>query len=73
MTVDLPAGFIYRPDFVSEAEEKELLKHVKNVQFSELPMRDVIARRRVAHFGWLYGYDSWQVEPGPPIPGSSAV
>jgi alkylated DNA repair dioxygenase AlkB len=31
-------------------------------------MRDRIARRRVAHFGWLYGYDSWKIEPGPPIP-----
>jgi alkylated DNA repair dioxygenase AlkB len=31
-------------------------------------MRDKVARRRVAHFGWLYGYDSWRIEPGPAIP-----
>jgi alkylated DNA repair protein (DNA oxidative demethylase) len=68
MPVDLPQGFIYRPDFLSEAEEEELLKHVGQIRFSELRMRDVVARRHVAHFGWLYGYDSWRVQPGPPIP-----
>jgi alkylated DNA repair dioxygenase AlkB len=24
----------------------------------------------VAHFGWRYGYESWRIEPGPPIPGA---
>jgi DNA oxidative demethylase len=27
-----------------------------------------VARRRTAHFGWLYGYETWRIEPGPPIP-----
>src|SRR5688500_13032474 len=31
-------------------------------------MRANVARRQVAHFGWLYGYDSWKVEPGPAMP-----
>jgi alkylated DNA repair dioxygenase AlkB len=31
-------------------------------------MPDKIARRRMAHFGWLYGYDSWKIEPVPAIP-----
>jgi alkylated DNA repair dioxygenase AlkB len=31
-------------------------------------MRGQVARRRVAHFGWRYGYESWRIEPGPPIP-----
>ena len=38
---------------------------VRRVQFSELRMRDA---RRAAHFGWLYGYESWKIEPGPAIP-----
>ena len=41
---------------------------VRRIQFSELRMRDQVARRWVAHFGWLYGYDSWKIEPGPAIP-----
>jgi alkylated DNA repair dioxygenase AlkB len=32
-------------------------------------MRGHVARRRAAHFGWVYGYESWRIEPGPPIPG----
>ena len=68
MPVDLPEGFIYRPDFLSESDEEQLLERIKDIEFSEFRMRDKIARRRVAHFGWLYGYDSAQIEPGPPIP-----
>jgi alkylated DNA repair dioxygenase AlkB len=28
----------------------------------------VVARRRIAHFGWLYRFDSREVAPGPAIP-----
>jgi alkylated DNA repair protein (DNA oxidative demethylase) len=31
-------------------------------------MRGQVARRRVAHFGWRYGYATWRIEPGPPLP-----
>ena len=31
-------------------------------------MRGQVARRRTAHFGWIYGYESWRIEPGPAIP-----
>jgi alkylated DNA repair protein (DNA oxidative demethylase) len=63
-----PEGLVYVPDFLTEAEERELLEHVRAVAFSEIKMRGQVARRRTAHFGWLYGYESWQVEPGPPMP-----
>jgi alkylated DNA repair dioxygenase AlkB len=26
------------------------------------------AHRRTGHFGWLYGYDSAKIAPGPPVP-----
>jgi alkylated DNA repair dioxygenase AlkB len=60
-----PAGFRYRRDFIAEAEEAELLKHIAAVSFANFEMRGVIARRRVAFFGLTYdtrGSDS------PPIP-----
>jgi len=31
-------------------------------------MHGVVARRRVRHFGWHYGYDRGRIEPGEPIP-----
>jgi alkylated DNA repair dioxygenase AlkB len=63
-----PPGFVYRPDFVSEAEERELVAAVGAIEFSDVRMRGAVARRRTAHFGWRYGYETWRIEPGPPIP-----
>jgi len=65
---ELPDGFVYRPDFVTAAEQDELLATVRAVDFDEVKMRGAVARRRAAHFGWRYGYESWRIEPGPPIP-----
>jgi alkylated DNA repair protein (DNA oxidative demethylase) len=63
-----PQGFIHEFDFITEAEEQELVSNLEELEFSELQMQGVTAKRRVLHFGWLYGYESWQLEPGPAIP-----
>ncbi len=63
-----PPGFIYRPDVVSEDEERQLVARIRAIEFSDVRMRGAVARRRAAHFGWLYGYETWRIEPGPAIP-----
>lgn len=63
-----PEGFVHQVDFITEAEERELVANLERLEFSELQMQGVTAKRRVLHFGWLYGYESWQLEPGPAIP-----
>jgi alkylated DNA repair dioxygenase AlkB len=63
-----PDGFTYHPDVVSPAEEAALLPEIARMPFGEVRMRGQAARRRTAHFGWVYGYESWRIEPGPPIP-----
>jgi alkylated DNA repair dioxygenase AlkB len=68
MPGDVPPGFVYRPEFVSEAEERDLVEAIRGIELSEVRMRGAVARRRTAHFGWLYGYETWRIEPGPPIP-----
>ena len=65
---DLPDGFTYRPDFLSEPEEQVLVQEISRLDFGEVRMHGVIAKRRVAHFGWNYGYESWRITPGPPMP-----
>lgn len=65
---ELPGGFIYRPDLISGEEERELVDRVQGIEFKHFMMHGVESRRRVAHFGWLYSFDSWKVEPGPAIP-----
>jgi alkylated DNA repair dioxygenase AlkB len=65
---DLPAGFVYRPQFVTEGEEQDLLRRISTVEFSSVVMRGAIARRRTAHYGYTYGYEARTTAPGVPIP-----
>jgi hypothetical protein len=51
---NLPNGFHYQDDFITEADERALLGAMDDVEFSEFEMRGVVARRRVAFFGHSY-------------------
>lgn len=64
----VPEGFRYLPDWISLAEEQELLAHIAALSFAEVRMHGVVAKRRVVHFGWDYGYESWKISPTDPIP-----
>ena len=63
-----PKGFEYRPDFILPSEETALIEQLSALNFGEIRMHGVVAKRRVAHFGWVYGYDSWRLVPGPTVP-----
>ena len=63
-----PEGFEYRRDFIGTDEEAGLLAAIQAMEFSEIRMRGVVAKRRTIHLGWLYGYETWRITPGPPIP-----
>jgi alkylated DNA repair dioxygenase AlkB len=64
----VPDGLLYRPDFVSPGEERDLVAHIERLEFSQVEMRGVIARRRTVHYGWTHGYYARRSEPGPPLP-----
>ena len=68
MPDDVPPGFIYRPEFLDEAEERHFVDAIRAIDFADVKMHGVVARRRTAHFGWLYGYETARIAPGPPIP-----
>jgi alkylated DNA repair dioxygenase AlkB len=53
-TYDLPPGFHYHENFITEADERILLDAIADVPFSDFEMRGVVARRRVAFFGQSY-------------------
>ncbi len=63
-----PEGFQYLPDFLSPTEEHEVLQRIEGLEFEAVRMHGIVAKRRVLHFGWLYGYESWQLTTGPPVP-----
>jgi alkylated DNA repair dioxygenase AlkB len=67
-TDGVPPGFAYRAEFLDRAEEVALAEQIARVEFSRVEMRGVVAKRRTAHFGWTYGYDSRSSEPGAAVP-----
>jgi alkylated DNA repair dioxygenase AlkB len=60
---DLPPGFEYRANFITEEDERSLLERISDVAFADFEMRGVVARRRVAFFG-----QSYDRVPAGPIP-----
>jgi alkylated DNA repair dioxygenase AlkB len=65
---ELPEGFAYKPEFISREEEQALVRSVEQLEFAEVKMRDVVAKRRVVHFGRSYQYESAALGAAPPIP-----
>jgi alkylated DNA repair dioxygenase AlkB len=63
-----PEGLLYVPDFLTGGEEEQLIEEFRRLEFREFSMHGVVAKRRVLHFGLLYGYESWKLTEGPPIP-----
>ena len=63
-----PAGFVYCEDVLTSEEERGLVERLQALPLETIVMRGRAARRRTAHFGWRYGYETWRVEPGPPTP-----
>jgi alkylated DNA repair dioxygenase AlkB len=64
----VPAGFFYQPEFVTVVEERQLVAEIERLEFKRVEMRGGVARRRIAHFGWTYGYYSRRSKPGEPLP-----
>jgi alkylated DNA repair dioxygenase AlkB len=65
---ELPEGFILRHDFLDREEEGCLLEFVRSVPYGEVRMHGVVARRRVAQFGWHYSFDSYRLTPAAGLP-----
>jgi alkylated DNA repair dioxygenase AlkB len=65
---DAPEGLRYLPDFLSEEEERALADELARLDFKEIHMHGVVARRTVAHYGWDYGYESWRLTPAAALP-----
>jgi alkylated DNA repair protein (DNA oxidative demethylase) len=66
--VEQPQGLAYEPGFVTEEEERRLLALMDEIDFRGVTMRGQTARRTVRHYGYDYGYESWQLAPADPLP-----
>src|SRR5215471_16521902 len=57
---DLPEGFLYKPEFLSQAEEAELLGIFRGLEFEAYDYHGYLAKRRVARFGVNYDINTGQ-------------
>jgi alkylated DNA repair dioxygenase AlkB len=64
----LPEGFVYQAQFVSADEERTLLDEIRSLEFHEVRMHGVVARRRVIQYGWKYAFDGARLSEGAPLP-----
>jgi alkylated DNA repair dioxygenase AlkB len=68
-TLEPPQGLVYCEDFLDEAEERALVAEVEGLDFEEIRIRGVAARRTARHFGVSYDYESRRpVETAEPLP-----
>ena len=64
----LPEGLRHADDFLTPEEERRLLDHFQTLEFHQIKMRGVVARRRVIQYGWKYNLENFKMTDGPPIP-----
>lgn len=64
----LPEGFVYRADFLTAAEEDDVLSELVRLRFDPIVMRGQTARRTARRFGMEYDYDTRTPRPGDPLP-----
>jgi alkylated DNA repair dioxygenase AlkB len=64
----LIAGLEYREDFVSDAEERELLERLERQDLAPFRFHGWLGKRRTQSFGWRYDFDDASFTPTEPIP-----
>src|SRR5918911_5754275 len=52
-----PEGLVLEPEFLTEDEERALLSEIERLDFHEIRMHGVAARRTARHFGVDYDYE----------------
>jgi alkylated DNA repair dioxygenase AlkB len=67
-TPQLPAGFLYQPDFITREEEAVLLGHIRRLPLQEAKYKEYTAKRRIMSYGGSYDFSSNELVPAGPIP-----
>ncbi len=67
-TANVPDGFIYHPEFISEAEEQELIREVQQIQLTPFKYYQFTGKRRTASFGWQYEFGDSEITTAPEVP-----
>ena len=65
---ETPEGLVFKPDFLTVQEERELLALLQTLPFYEFKLHGVAAKRRVLHFGLRYALESRVLSTAPEMP-----
>jgi alkylated DNA repair dioxygenase AlkB len=63
-----PPGFAYAPQFLSVAQEAQLLEVMRTLPFEEAQYKEFRARRRIVSYGGRYDFTHHELTQAPPIP-----
>jgi alkylated DNA repair dioxygenase AlkB len=66
----LPTGYVYHPDFLTPADEAELLAVIRALPLQEALYRTFTAKRRIVSFGAGYDFTANAPTAAPPLPAS---
>src|SRR5262245_60134898 len=64
----LPEGFSYLREFITPAEEEELIATIQGLPLKEAQYLQYTARRRIVSFGGSYDFSSQELRPAGAIP-----
>ncbi|WP_129775404.1 alpha-ketoglutarate-dependent dioxygenase AlkB [Peristeroidobacter soli] len=64
----LPAGLIYRKDFITAVEEQALVAEIQGLPLQEARYQQYTARRRTVNYGFSYDFTHLKSDAAPPIP-----
>jgi alkylated DNA repair dioxygenase AlkB len=63
-----PSGLRYEPDFVSAAEEAELIQQIRELPLTPFQFGAFEGKRRVVSFGWRYDYGDHSLQKAGDLP-----
>lgn len=63
-----PAGFAYRPDLLSAAEEQALVGRIAGLPLQPFRFHGFEGKRRTCSFGWHYAFDGSGLQRAEPLP-----
>jgi len=64
----VPDGFLYRENFLSETEERELIQKIQGVELSAFRYYQFTGKRRTVSFGWQYEFGRSAIATSPEMP-----
>ena len=68
LPAQVPDGFLYRQNFISETEEHQLILEIQKLHLAPSKYYQFTSKRRTVSFGWQYEFGSSAITTAPDMP-----